>query len=44
MGVGPRLDPEHAELKSMHTLEAERCRGVGRALVEHSPRLTGTAG
>ena len=30
-----RLDPAHAELKSMHTREAERGRGVGRALVEH---------
>ncbi|HEV3124551.1 MAG TPA: GNAT family N-acetyltransferase [Candidatus Dormibacteraeota bacterium] len=30
-----RLDADHAELKSMHTSEAERGRGVGRALVEH---------
>ncbi|HJT38507.1 MAG TPA: GNAT family N-acetyltransferase, partial [Actinomycetota bacterium] len=30
-----RLDATHAELKSMHTSEAERGRGVGRALVEH---------
>ena len=30
-----RLDESHAELKSMHTREAERRRGVGRALVEH---------
>ena len=30
-----RLDDTHAELKSMHTREAERGRGVGRALVEH---------
>ncbi len=30
-----RLDETHAELKSMHTTEAERGRGVGRALVEH---------
>jgi len=28
-----RLDQNHAELKSMHTREAERRRGVGRALV-----------
>ena len=30
-----RLDENHAELKSMHTSQAERGRGVGRALVEH---------
>ncbi|MGH8995582.1 MAG: GNAT family N-acetyltransferase [Acidimicrobiales bacterium] len=30
-----RLDGGHAELKSMHTLEAERGRGVGGALVDH---------
>ena len=30
-----RLDADHAELKSMHTRESERRRGVGRALVEH---------
>lgn len=29
-----RVDEAHAELKSMHTSEAERRRGVGRALVE----------
>jgi putative acetyltransferase len=30
-----RLGTDDAELKSMHTLEAERRRGVGRALVDH---------
>ena len=30
-----RLDATHGELKSMHTREAERGRGAGRALVEH---------
>jgi putative acetyltransferase len=30
-----RLDDEHAEVKSMHTAEAARGRGVARALVEH---------
>ena len=30
-----RLDQDHAELKSMHTREAERGTGIGRALVEH---------
>jgi putative acetyltransferase len=30
-----QLDPDHAELKSMHTAAAARRRGVARALVEH---------
>jgi putative acetyltransferase len=30
-----RLDGEHGEIKSMHTAEAARGRGVGRALVDH---------
>jgi putative acetyltransferase len=30
-----RLDDAHAELKSMHTREAERGRGVARAMVMH---------
>ena len=30
-----RLDGAHAELKSMHTREAERGRGVGMAMVGH---------
>ena len=29
------LDSEHAEIKSMHTAEAARGRGIGRALVDH---------
>ena len=37
LGVGAlkRLDGEHAEIKSMHTAEAARGQGVGRALVDH---------
>jgi len=37
LGVGAlkRLDETHAELKSMHTSEATRGRGVGRAMVDH---------
>lgn len=37
LGVGAlkQLDPEHAELKSMHTAAAARRRGVARALVDH---------
>ncbi len=36
-GVGAikQLDPSHAELKSMHTSDAFRRRGVGRAMVDH---------
>jgi putative acetyltransferase len=30
-----RLDDRHAELKSMHTAEAARGRGIGRTMVEH---------
>ena len=37
LGVGAlkQLDPEHVELKSMHTVAAARRRGVGRAMAEH---------
>lgn len=37
LGVGAlkHLDVRHAELKSMHTAEAARRRGVGRAVLEH---------
>ena len=37
LGVGAlkMLDACHAELKSMHTAEAARGRGIGRAMVEH---------
>jgi putative acetyltransferase len=37
LGVGAlkMLDTRHAELKSMHTAEAARGEGVGRAMVEH---------
>lgn len=30
-----RLDDQHAEIKSMHTAQAARGQGFGRALVEH---------
>jgi putative acetyltransferase len=35
VGALRRLDPNHAELKSMHTAEATRGRGIGRAMVAH---------
>jgi putative acetyltransferase len=37
LGVGAlkELEPSHGELKSMHTAEAFRHQGVGRAMVEH---------
>ncbi len=37
VGVGAlrQLEPGHAELKSMHTLEEERGRGVGSAILAH---------
>jgi putative acetyltransferase len=37
VGVGAlkQLDELHAEIKSMHTAEAARGRGVGRAMVDH---------
>jgi putative acetyltransferase len=37
VGVGAlkHLDQSHAELKSMHTVEAARGQGVGRAMVDH---------
>lgn len=37
LGVGAlkRLSPEHGEVKSMHTAEAARRKGVGSALLRH---------
>jgi putative acetyltransferase len=35
VGALKQLDPMHAEIKSMHTAEAARARGVGRAMLEH---------
>jgi len=37
LGVGAlkQLDWRHAELKSMHTAQAARGRGIGRAMVDH---------
>jgi putative acetyltransferase len=35
VGALKRLGPHHAEVKSMHTVEAARGRGIGRAMVDH---------
>ena len=35
IGAFKHLDDTHAELKSLHTVEAARGQGIGRALVEH---------
>jgi putative acetyltransferase len=37
LGVGAlrRIDLQHAEIKSMHTTNAARGRGVGRAMLDH---------
>ncbi len=35
VGALKQLDETHAELKSMHTAEAARGQGIGRAMVEH---------
>jgi putative acetyltransferase len=35
IGALQRLDEMHAELKSMHTAEAARGQGIGRAMVDH---------
>lgn len=35
VGALKRLDAGHAEVKSMHTAEAARGQGIGRAMIEH---------
>lgn len=35
VGALKRLDGQHAEVKSMHTIHAARGRGIGRAMVDH---------
>jgi putative acetyltransferase len=35
VGALKRLDADHAEVKSMHTVEAARGQGIGRAMIEH---------
>ncbi len=35
VGALKRIDGTHAEVKSMHTAESARRRGIGRAMIEH---------
>jgi putative acetyltransferase len=35
VGALKQLDPGHAEIKSMHTAQAARGRGIGRAMLTH---------
>lgn len=35
VGALKRLDADHAEVKSMHTIPAARGRGIGRRMIEH---------
>ena len=39
VGALKRLDDEHAELKSMHTAEGARRRGLGRSMLAHLLRV-----
>jgi putative acetyltransferase len=46
LGVGAlqHLDDQHAEIKSMHTAEAARGQGIGRAMVDHLVGVAREAG
>jgi putative acetyltransferase len=46
LGIGAikRLSQDHAEIKSMHTSEAARGRGIGRALLTHLLEVARTRG
>ncbi|HET6866925.1 MAG TPA: GNAT family N-acetyltransferase [Solirubrobacteraceae bacterium] len=39
-----RLDPDHAEVKSMHTVAAARGQGIGRRMLEHLIAVAREAG
>lgn len=39
VGALKQLDDEHAELKSMHTAQAARRRGLGRSMLNHLLRV-----
>ena len=44
VGALKRLDRDHAEVKSMHTIEAARGRGIGRRMIEHLIAVAREAG
>jgi putative acetyltransferase len=44
VGALRQLDPEHVEVKSMHTATAARGRGVGRALLDHLLSVAAASG
>ena len=46
VGIGAlkQLGPDHAEIKSMHTAEAARGRGIGRAMLAHLLEVARTCG
>ena len=44
VGAIKRLGPDHAEIKSMHTAEAARGRGIGRAMLAHLLGVARTRG
>ena len=44
VGAIKRLGPDHAELKSMHTAEAARGLGIGRAMLTHLLAVARTRG
>jgi putative acetyltransferase len=46
LGIGAikRLSQDHAEIKSMHTSEAARGRGIGRAMLTHLLEVARTRG
>ena len=44
VGALKRIDDDHAELKSMHTAEAARRRGLGRSMLGHLLRVAGARG
>lgn len=44
VGALKRLDADHAEVKSMHTIEAARGQGIGRRMIEHLIAVARAAG
>jgi putative acetyltransferase len=44
VGALQRLGPDHAEVKSMHTVEAARGQGIGRQMIEHLIAVAREAG